>query len=135
MCVRPLSRRRPIPEKRRFAHPIALAAVIVRCGRCRAELEVSGPGEFICPSCGTRNAVRQAPGGSPFGMAPGGSGLTLPGGAPAPASKQPGEQAGVNWIVCGACSYRFAIGVVEKVTCPNCRADVEPPPGEQQPPS
>ena len=104
-----------------------MAAVVVRCGRCRAELEVSGPGEFICPTCGTRNVVRGAAGAAPFGMAPGGSGLTLPGGGPVPASKPPVEQTGVNWVVCGACSYRFAIGVVEKVTCPNCRADVEPP--------
>lgn len=101
--------------------------MIVRCGRCRAELEVSGTGEFICPTCGTRNVVRGAAGAAPFGMAQGGSGLTLPGGAPAPTSIPPAQQAGVNWVVCGACSYRFAIGIVEKVTCPNCRADVDPP--------
>ena len=100
----------------------------VRCGRCRAELEVSGPGEFICPACGTRNAVRGAAGSDPYGMGAGASGLTLPGGAPAPATRPPGGPApSVEWVSCDSCSYRFAIGTVEKVTCPNCGAEVDLP--------
>lgn len=56
------------------------------------------------------------------------SGLTLPGGAPAPTTRAPaGPPASVDWVACGSCRYRFAVGPVEKLTCPNCGADVEPP--------
>jgi DNA-directed RNA polymerase subunit RPC12/RpoP len=101
--------------------------MIVRCGRCRSELEISGPGEFVCPACGTRNMAR---GGSratdPFslgGAAAGpaaGLGLTVPGGAPVPPSNAP--QADIRWGKCPACGFRFAMGEIESVTCPNCRA-------------
>jgi hypothetical protein len=62
-----------------------------------------------------------------------GSGLTLPGGMQAPASRPAGPPAAVDWITCGACRYRFAIGLVEKVTCPNCGTDVERPESAQLP--
>lgn len=56
------------------------------------------------------------------------SGLTLPGGAPAHATRPPtGPPPEVDWVSCGSCRYRFAVGPVEKLTCPNCGADVEPP--------
>jgi DNA-directed RNA polymerase subunit RPC12/RpoP len=105
----------------------SMVRMVVRCGRCRAELEISGPGEFICPSCGTRNVVRGGAGADPFGMQQSGSGLTLPGGAPAPASKPAGPAPGVDWVTCVSCSYRFAIGPVDTVTCPNCGSQVDRP--------
>lgn len=94
--------------------------MLVRCGRCRAELEVSGPGEFVCPACGTRNAVRDAPAQDPFGVpdlggAPGGASPFSP---PPPPPDEPA--AGVTWIRCPSCSYRFALGEVEEVGCPAC---------------
>jgi len=93
--------------------------VIVRCGRCKVELEVQGAGEFTCPSCGTRNSVRGAAGQSPFGVPDlGGLGQS----APAP---EPG--AGIVWVQCPSCSYRFAVGDVSSVTCPTCGADTPVP--------
>ena len=99
--------------------------MLVRCGRCRAELEISGPGEFVCPSCGTRNVARGgAAGGDPYsiGARPAGSGLTVPSGTPVPPSDAP--PADINWATCPSCSFRFAMGGVDQVTCPNCRAQL-----------
>lgn len=100
--------------------------MLVRCGRCRAELEISGPGEFVCPSCGTRNVARGGAGGGgdPYaiGGRPGAPGLTVPGGAPLPPSNSPPTD--VNWATCPSCSFRFAMGEVDQVTCPNCRAQL-----------
>jgi predicted RNA-binding Zn-ribbon protein involved in translation (DUF1610 family) len=104
-----------------------MVSVVVRCGRCRAELDVSGPGEFLCPSCGTRNVVRGASGADPLAGAPGGPGLTLPGGGPAPPARLDGPSVDIDWMRCQTCSFRFAIGSVEKVTCPNCGAELERP--------
>lgn len=97
-----------------------MTAMIVRCGKCRIELEIASPGEFLCPSCGTRNVVRgPAAGASPYGV-PDLGGLSTP--APPPA---PGEPApGVSWVVCPACSWRFAVGEVERVSCPTCAAEL-----------
>lgn len=100
--------------------------VIVRCGRCKAELEVAGPGEFLCPACGTRNVVRAGAGANLYGV----SDLTGPGAGPG-AGPPPGgsqtakEAAGVRWATCPACGYRFAMGEVDTVTCPNCRAQLD----------
>lgn len=91
--------------------------MIVRCGRCRIELEVSGPGEFVCPSCGTRNTVRSS--------TVGGDLLDL---SAVRSEAGPSEQnppPGVRWVSCPGCSYRFAIGERERVACPNCSADLE----------
>lgn len=106
---------------RRFG---SIDAVIVRCGRCRAELEIAGPGEFVCPACGTRNVARGGGGGDAFGLggAAAGSGLTVPGGTPAPPSSAPPEN--VKWATCPSCAFRFAMGEVEAVTCPNCRTQL-----------
>jgi predicted RNA-binding Zn-ribbon protein involved in translation (DUF1610 family) len=100
--------------------------MIVRCGRCRSELEIPGPGEFVCPACGTRNVARGAagaPGAYPLGGTPG-PGLTVPGGVPAP-SRPAGPEPEVNWATCPSCAFRFAIGEVERVTCPNCRVSLD----------
>jgi len=102
--------------------------MIVRCGRCRAELEIAAPGEFICPACGTRNAVRGGPAAgqppptqpSPFGAGPPG-GLTVPGGT-LPPPPVGGSDPNVTWGACPACSWRFAHGEAEHLTCPSCRA-------------
>lgn len=91
--------------------------MIVRCGNCRVELEVAGPGEFLCPSCGTRNMVRGAPATSPFGV-PDLSGVPGAGAASPPSA--PVSEA--RWVVCPSCRYRFAVGEVEEVVCPACSA-------------
>jgi DNA-directed RNA polymerase subunit RPC12/RpoP len=102
--------------------------MIVRCGRCHAELEVSGPGEFVCPACGTRNAVRGGP--EPYDLGSlGGIGAATPpvfGAGPAPQRTAPGEPAPVvTWTECPSCGYRFAMGSVEQVVCPNCETKLE----------
>jgi DNA-directed RNA polymerase subunit RPC12/RpoP len=89
--------------------------MIVRCGKCGIELEVAGAGEFMCPSCGTRNVIRgPAQPENPFGVPD--LGARAPADEPAP---------GVRWIRCPSCSYRFAIGEVENVTCPSCSSDID----------
>ena len=87
--------------------------MIVRCGRCKIELEVSGPGEFLCPSCGTRNAVRGA--SDPLGVP------DLGMSAPPPAAPDPDD---VTWVKCPSCGYRFAVGDVDTVPCPTCGTEV-----------
>ena len=103
-----------------------MGPMIVRCGRCRSELEIPGPGEFVCPACGTRNVARGGAAPDPFsisGAAPS-AGLTVPGGTlPLQQQQTPGPEA--NWAVCPSCAFRFAIGEVERVTCPNCRATLD----------
>lgn len=100
--------------------------MIVRCGRCRSELEIPGAGEFVCPACGTRNVARGgAAQASPYtiGASPT-PGLTIPGGAPPqPGPSEPLPSA--NWAECPACAFRFAIGEVSQLTCPNCRVELD----------
>lgn len=84
--------------------------MIVRCGQCRAELEVAGSGEFLCPACGTRNVVRAPAQQDPFGVPDLGSQ------PPRAAADAPN----VTWVTCPSCSYRFAVGDVESVGCPTC---------------
>lgn len=101
--------------------------MIVRCGRCRVELEVAGAGEFACPNCGTRNVVRGDP--SPFGVpdlgaAGGGSAPGLAGiGRTQPPPDQ-GPPPGVEWVICPKCSFRFAVGEVDAVECPTCGHEI-----------
>lgn len=90
----------------------------VRCGQCGLELQVNGPGEFQCPSCGTRNVVRNQ------AAAP--SGLQVPGAAPAGPGPAPrANDRPTRWEKCPACLFRFAIGDVERVTCPSCGVALE----------
>jgi predicted RNA-binding Zn-ribbon protein involved in translation (DUF1610 family) len=92
--------------------------MIVRCGRCGVELDVAGPGEFMCPSCGTRNVVRGAPAAppqNPFGVPD--LGATVPS-EPSP---------GITWVTCPSCRYRFAVGEIDAVTCPSCSTRFELP--------
>lgn len=87
--------------------------MLVRCGQCRAELEVAGAGEFLCPHCGTRNAVRGATQDR----------FTIPTAPKTPAAAVDDVNLSVQWLVCSQCSYRFAAGRdLEEVSCPNCSA-------------
>lgn len=97
--------------------------MIVRCGRCRAELEVAGAGEFVCPACGTRNAVRdQAAAAGPADP----YGLPNLGGMRAPAPTAPAEDPNLTWIRCGTCRRRFVVGEgIEQVECPACGTEIE----------
>lgn len=88
--------------------------MIVRCGSCRIELEVAGPGEFMCPACGTRNVVRGGAAAPDLGLPD----LGLASRQTAPASE--GPPPGVRWMTCTSCSYRFACGEVDEVECPTC---------------
>lgn len=96
----------------------------MRCGRCRAELDIQGPGEFVCPACGTRNVARGGNASDPLAAGMTGSGLTVPGGAPAPRPPATQPPSDVRWGACPSCGYRFAMGEVDEVTCPNCRAQL-----------
>lgn len=98
--------------------------MLVRCGRCRIELEVAGAGEFACPNCGARNAVRDPGGMSPgAGMGPAPTdpfGIPDLGAAPPSPPPPPVQDTGVRWVACPSCSYRFAVGEVDEVACPAC---------------
>jgi predicted RNA-binding Zn-ribbon protein involved in translation (DUF1610 family) len=94
--------------------------MIVRCGRCKAELEVGGAGEFLCPRCGTRNVVRGAPAQSPYDIPD----LTIPGRQPVPTTPSV-DDGSVRWIVCPECAWRFPAGTdAIDVICPNCRTSL-----------
>lgn len=104
--------------------------MIVRCGRCQIELEVAGTGEFLCPSCGTRNMVRGPAAGAPpldpYGLpdlgAPNLGGLSTP---PPPPAGTDEPAPGITWETCPACSYRFARGEVDEITCPSCQVRLQ----------
>lgn len=102
--------------------------MIVRCGSCRTQFEVPGPGRYSCPACGSVNAVRAAGPTPPPPQMPG-----MPGGpqppmpppeqqrpAPPPAPEPPSPK-----IACQECGFSFIVGEIEVATCPNCGADVE----------
>jgi hypothetical protein len=85
--------------------------MIVGCGECGRQFEVSGPGRVACPACGTPNQV----GG---GAAPAGA----PGGAPRPAPEPAGPPP--QRVTCPACEFSFLVGEVASAPCPNCRETV-----------
>lgn len=80
----------------------------VRCGRCRMELEVSGPGRFSCPTCGTVNEVREAAEGP----------MWAPRASPGPSSSPSPK------VTCPDCGFQFIVGEIETAICPNCSAEV-----------
>jgi len=90
--------------------------VIVRCGSCRTEFDVPGPGRFSCPVCGSVNMVRAAGGAPPPG--PGG-GLVTPPPPPPPRPEAPSPK-----LICPECGFSFIVGEIETATCPNCEAEV-----------
>lgn len=101
--------------------------MIVRCGSCRTQFEVPGPGRYTCPACGSVNAVRQAgsmppqepqgmPGGPPPPMPPPGGQRPVPPRRP----EQPSPR-----ITCPECDFSFIVGSIAVATCPNCGTEVE----------
>ena len=97
----------------------------VRCGRCRSDFEVGGPGQYTCPSCGTINQI-----GAAAGMPPaGGPGMPPAGGPGPPPPPPPPPPPALNRVVCGACGYSFAVGPIDLAICPNCTSEVPVPGG------
>lgn len=93
--------------------------MIVRCGSCRTEFDVPGPGRFACPVCGSVNMVRAAGGAPPPGAAgPAGSRPVTP--PPPPRNDPPSPK-----LQCPECSFSFIVGEIEVASCPNCGAEVE----------
>lgn len=87
--------------------------MLVRCGACRNQFDVPGPGRFTCPICGSVNAVRA--GGAPDNQ----GGVAPP---PAPAPRPPDKPS--PRITCQECDFSFIVGQVAEAKCPNCGAAV-----------
>jgi DNA-directed RNA polymerase subunit RPC12/RpoP len=98
--------------------------MIVRCGACRSEFDVPGPGRYACPACGSVNAVRAAP-GVPTGAPPPGYGPA--GGQPPPPPPEPPSPK----VTCPECGFRFIVGDIAVATCPNCGTEVATGRGDQ----
>lgn len=100
--------------------------MIVRCGNCQVELEVNAPGEFACPSCGTRNVVRGGEDPLSLGGPSGGAlGPDLDLGALRPAPV-PLEETPLDWFRCPSCRFRFVVGDgITEAPCPSCTTPVE----------
>jgi len=79
----------------------------VRCGRCRSEFEVTGPGRYQCPACGSANEVRAE---NPQTL------VTPP---PPPEPDAPSPR-----VSCHACGFDFIVGDVAEAPCPNCLTPV-----------
>ena len=99
--------------------------MMVRCGACRTQFEVPGPGRFACPNCGSVNVVREAAGAPPSEMggyptAPG----AAPGAGPAQPPPPPPPTAPLPRIECPECDFTFIVGDIVVATCPNCGAEV-----------
>lgn len=108
--------------------------MIVRCGACRTQFEVSGAGRFTCPVCGSVNVVRGAPGSAPqsppqqtVGGYPAATDVLAPNQAPPSPRDQPSPRVG-----CPDCGFTFIVGDIAVAKCPNCGADV--PTGREEPP-
>lgn len=89
--------------------------MIVRCGACRSQFDVPGPGRFSCPVCGSVNMVRSAGGEPP----PAGPPPGFPG-QPPPRDPEPPSPR----ITCPECGFSFIVGRIEVATCPMCNAEV-----------
>lgn len=93
----------------------------VRCGACRTQFEVAGPGRFACPVCGSVNVVRDAAGAPQeaayggYPAAPGAAGGMTPEPPPPPPLPR---------ITCPECEFSFVVGNIAVATCPNCEAAV-----------
>lgn len=83
----------------------------VRCGACRTQFDVAGPGRYACPVCGSVNVVRD--GVAPAEAAPVGH-------EPEPPSPPPI----MPKITCPECGFSFIIGEIAVATCPMCSAEV-----------
>jgi rRNA maturation endonuclease Nob1 len=87
---------------------------MVRCGACRTQFNVGGPGRFACPSCGSLNVVRGPAGAEP--PAPANASVPPPPRPPDPPSQRQ---------VCPDCEFSFIVGDIDTAKCPNCGADVQ----------
>lgn len=88
----------------------------VRCGACRSEIQIPGPGRFNCPACGAANEVRDP--GMPAAGGPSGG---LPPTPPPPPPPDPPSPR----VACPDCSFSFIVGDIDVAACPNCGAEVE----------
>ena len=110
--------------------------MMVRCGACRNQFDVPGPGRFSCPVCGSVNMVRSAanggaapgPGGPPGAMpppgmpgAPGGMPQAPPPTPPPPPAPEPPSPK----LECPECGFSFIVGDIDVATCPNCGKEVD----------
>ena len=105
--------------------------MMVRCGACRTQFDVPGPGRFSCPNCGSVNMVRGATDAPAAGRGPAapppGFGQQPPG-YPPPAytpPPPPAPEAPSPKLSCPECEFSFIVGQIEVATCPNCGSDVE----------
>lgn len=83
--------------------------MIVRCGRCRAQFDVPGPGQYACPQCGTANQV---------------GGPAEPPGIVTPPSPTPQPEKPSPRVTCPDCGFEFIVGVVDVAPCPMCGSEV-----------
>ncbi|HEY7468980.1 MAG TPA: hypothetical protein VIC07_05555 [Acidimicrobiia bacterium] len=106
--------------------------MMVRCGACRTQFEVPGPGRFACPVCGSVNVVREPAGSAPasvggYPAAPGVAGAPPPPPPPQPPANVPSPR-----INCPECDFSFIVGDIAVATCPNCGAEVRTGRGSQE---
>ena len=81
----------------------------VRCGRCRTQFDVPGPGRFACPACGAANQV--------------GGGPQEPG-IVAPPSPEPEPARPSPRVACPTCRFSFIVGDIVSAPCPMCGVQV-----------
>lgn len=86
---------------------------MVRCGACRTQFNVGGPGRYSCPACGSLNVVRGPPGSET--PPPVTTGMPPPPRPPEPPSPR---------TVCTECEFAFIVGNIDIAKCPNCGAEV-----------
>lgn len=91
--------------------------MIVRCGSCRTQFDVPGPGRFGCPVCGSVNMVRSA--------SEAGAPQPMPGGMPPQAPPTPPPAPPSPRISCPECEFSFIVGAISVANCPNCGSEVE----------
>ncbi len=94
----------------------------VRCGACRTQFEVAGPGRFACPVCGSVNVVRDAAGAPQEGGY--GGYPTAPGAAGMAPEAPPPPPPPLPKITCPECDFSFVVGAIAVARCPNCDAEV-----------
>lgn len=96
--------------------------MMVRCGACRTQFDVPGPGRFTCPVCGSLNMVReQAQQPTSVGGYP-----AAPGAVPGPQSPPPPPANTPSpRVECPECAFNFIVGEIAVATCPNCGAEVK----------
>ena len=99
----------------------------VRCGACRTQFEVAGPGRYACPVCGSVNVVREGPTPSQpsavggYQAAPGAVPPEMAGAPPPPPPPPPPSPK----VICPNCDFGFIVGQIAVAECPNCGEEVE----------